>query len=85
MQVNPTTAPLGAPTTPSRQEKERELLALYDAASPFKKYVMYVLISAASDKNTAPLHALIRACPRNETVKAAARKLIDYIEWEVQA
>lgn len=84
MQVNPTTAPLCAPTTPSKQELERELLALYAAASPFKKYVIYVFISAASDKNTAPLYALIRACPRNKKVKAAARKLIAYIE-ELQA
>lgn len=65
------------------EDLTQEFLALYKAADPFKQFVVRVLIKAATSNDTAPLHELIRLCPRHEDVKAAARLMMAAIEKEL--
>lgn len=67
-------------STETREEIIQDIVAIYKDADPFKKFVITVLIKASASNDTAPLHGLIKACPRNKSVKEAARKMIAMIE-----
>lgn len=69
--------------TTTSDDSTPEFLALYKAADPFKQFVVRALIKAGTSNDTAPLHNLISLCPRNESVKAAARLMIAAIEKEL--
>lgn len=69
--------------TTTSEDSIQEVLALYKAASPFKQAVVRTLIKAGTSNDTTLLHNLIRLCPRNEDVKAAARLMIAAIEKEL--
>lgn len=69
--------------TNTTEDSTQGFLALYKAADPFKQFVVRVLIKASDSNDTAPLHALIKACPRNKYVKTAARKMIAAIEKDL--
>lgn len=69
--------------TTTSEDPTQEFLALYKAADPFKQFVVRVLIKAATSNDTAPLQELIRLCPRNKDVKAAARLMMAAIEKEL--
>lgn len=55
-----------------------------DNTSPKERLIQKINTAPASANNdTAPLHALIKACPRNKDVKKAARLMIAAIEKEL--
>lgn len=70
-------------STETREDVIQDIVAIYKDSDPFKQFVIMVLIKAGANNDTAPLHALIKACPRNKSVKDAARKMIAAIEKEL--
>lgn len=67
-------------STETREEIIQDIVSVYEASDAFNKFVIRVLIKASVENNTIPLHALIKACPRNKSVKDAARAAIAIIE-----
>jgi hypothetical protein len=67
----------------NHEDSAQEFLALYKAASPIHQFAVQVLINAGAANDTAPLHELIRLCPHDQHVKAAAQLMIAAIEKEL--
>lgn len=67
-------------STETRDDVIQDIVAIYKDSDPFKQFVIMVLVKASAKNDTAPLYALIKACPRNKSVKDAARKMIAMIE-----
>ena len=72
-------------TISTQDHSDQAFLALYKAASPAHQFAVQVLINAGAANDTAPLHELIRLCPHDQQVKAAARLMIAAIEKELVA
>lgn len=67
-------------STETREDVIQDIAAIYKDADPFKRFVIMTLIRSSVKNDTAPLYALIKACPRNKSVKDAARTMIAMIE-----
>lgn len=89
MPLNHSTARACAHT--DRDELKRELIEVYLASSEVNKLIIWVGLHAAVNKDTAPLHELVkRLSPRDKKIKEAVLDLIAHIEQadavqEVQA
>lgn len=67
-------------STDTREDLIKDIVSIYEASDPFKRFVIMILIKASANNDTAPLYALIKACPRKKSVKTAARTVIAMIE-----
>jgi hypothetical protein len=88
MPLNDSTAQPCAHT--ERDELERELIEAYLASSEVNKFIIRVFVHAVANKDTAPLHELVKHFSRDKKVKEGVLSLIAHIEQadavqEVQA
>ncbi|HMT93900.1 hypothetical protein [uncultured Thiothrix sp.] len=86
--MNTSTAQACAHT--DRDELEREFIEVCLASSEVNKFITRVFVHAAANKDTAPLHELVKRFPRDKKIKDAVLGLIAHIEQadavqEVQA